>query len=137
MATEAQIKARIDESFEPDARKKAVRYMGADTYQRYGKTVQVFKPLPEIQVCPEIEYRPQFGRREIPEMSSNAPFSVWMKRRDKWQPELIAESNPRIREFLDSKYGGDESGGETDYEVILRWQNSFDADDRFAEVESN
>lgn len=87
---------------------------------RYGLVVQIFKPLPDAQdLRLADEYVPQYAVKAFPEMSSNAPYGIWIHRND--TPVLNQVEISKGREPIEDKY----TERQSDLELIRKWQNSF------------
>lgn len=71
----------------------------------------------------QVEFRPQYAKRVFPEMSSNAPFGVWIHRNAEWPKSIVGDSN-RIAESIEDKY----SLRSNDLRLIQSWNESFDFD---------
>ncbi len=97
------------------------QYKGEDSYVRYGLVVQVFRPLPDTQdLRLADEYVPQYAVKAFPEMSSNAPYGVWIHRKEE-SPLPLIEGISKGREPIEDKY----TERQSDLELIRKWQNSF------------
>jgi hypothetical protein len=97
------------------------QYKGEDSYVRYGLVVQVFEPLSDTQELsfPD-EYVPQYAVKAFPEMSSNAPYGVWIHRKEE-SPLSLIEGISKGREPIEDKY----THRKNDIDLIRKWQNSF------------